>query len=46
MEIKPGTHCPLLNQECIQLKCAWFTQVRGANPNTGKEVDLPTKIKC
>jgi hypothetical protein len=39
MEIKPGTHCPLLNQECTQLKCAWFTQVRGTNPNTGKEVD-------
>ena len=39
MEMKPGTHCPLLNTECIQLKCAWFTQVRGTNPNTGKEVD-------
>ena len=21
------------------LQCAWFTQVRGHNPNTGKEVD-------
>ena len=39
MELKSGTHCPLLNSECIQLKCAWFTQVRGMNPNTGKEVD-------
>ena len=39
MEMKSGTHCPLLNTECIQLKCSWFTQVRGTNPNTGKEVD-------
>jgi hypothetical protein len=39
MEMKPGTHCPLLDIECIQLRCAWFTQVRGSNPNTGKEVD-------
>jgi hypothetical protein len=39
MEIKPGTHCPLLNKDCIELKCAWFTQIRGVNPNTGKEVD-------
>lgn len=21
------------------MQCAWFTQVRGHNPNTGKEVD-------
>ncbi len=23
----------------MQLKCAWFTLLRGTNPNTGKEVD-------
>jgi hypothetical protein len=39
MELKPGTYCPLIKKDCIQLKCAWFTQVRGTNPNTGKEVD-------
>lgn len=39
MELKAGKHCPLLNKECIQLQCHWFTQVRGINPNTGKEVD-------
>ena len=21
------------------MKCAWFTQLRGNNPNTGKEID-------
>jgi hypothetical protein len=39
MEIKPGTYCPLIKKDCIQLQCSWFTQVRGTNPNTGKEVD-------
>jgi hypothetical protein len=39
MEIKPGIYCPLVKKDCIGLQCAWFTQVRGHNPNTGKEVD-------
>jgi hypothetical protein len=39
MELKPGTFCPMLGKDCIQMQCAWFTQVRGTNPNTGKEVD-------
>ncbi len=39
MEIKPGNYCPLLKKDCIGFQCAWFTQVRGQNPNTGKEVD-------
>ena len=39
MEIKAGNYCPLLQKECIGLQCAWITQVRGTNPNTGEEVD-------
>lgn len=39
MEIKPGNFCPLLKKECIGLQCAWLTQVRGKNPNTGQDVD-------
>ena len=39
MEIKPGNYCPLIKKDCIGLQCAWFNQVRGHNPNTGKEVD-------
>lgn len=39
MELKPGNYCPLVKEDCLGLKCAWFTQVRGHNPNTGKEVD-------
>lgn len=39
MQMKPGTFCPLIKKDCIETKCSWFTQVRGANPNTGQEVD-------
>lgn len=40
MELKPKNGCPLDNfNPCRQLDCAWFIQVRGTNPNTGKEVD-------
>ena len=39
MEIKAGNYCPLLQKECIGLQCAWITQVRGTDPNTGNEVD-------
>lgn len=39
MELKPGTFCPLIKKDCVQMKCAFFTHMRGMNPNTGKEVD-------
>lgn len=39
MQIKNGTFCPLIKKDCVQLKCAWFTCLRGTNPNTGQEVD-------
>lgn len=39
MQLKPGTHCPFINGECIQFKCTQFIAIRGHNPNTGKEVD-------
>ena len=38
-KIKSGDFCPLIKKDCIGLKCAWFTQIRGLNPNTGAEVD-------
>lgn len=31
--------CPLLKKPCIEGKCAWYTQIRGSNPNTGQPVD-------
>jgi hypothetical protein len=39
MQIKPGNYCPLIKKKCIEGKCAWFTHVRGLNPNTGTEID-------
>jgi len=38
-KIKPGNFCPLIKKDCIGLKCAWYTQMRGTNPNTGEPVD-------
>ena len=40
MKIEVKTNCPLHNFEpCKQMECAWFTQVRGTNPNTGEDID-------
>lgn len=37
--MKKGHFCPLIKKECVGNKCAWYTQVRGVNPNTGHPVD-------
>jgi hypothetical protein len=39
MELKPGNFCPLIKKDCMGMACSWFTQMRGTNPNTGKEID-------
>ena len=39
MKIEPNNFCPLIQSDCKGLGCSWFTQIRGTNPNTGKEVD-------
>jgi hypothetical protein len=39
VQLKNGTHCPLLNKECIGLDCAWMTRVQGVDTNTGNQVD-------
>jgi hypothetical protein len=39
MQIKNGTFCPLIKKDCVQLQCAWFTQLRGTHPQTGAEID-------
>jgi len=38
-KLKPGNFCPLIKKDCIGLKCSWYTQMRGTNPNTGEPVD-------
>ena len=39
MKLEVGKFCPLIGKDCIQTQCAWITQVRGVDSNTGKEVD-------
>lgn len=39
VQIKPSNFCPLVQKECLGLGCAWFTQIRGTNPQTGEPVD-------
>lgn len=40
MELKVKDNCPLNGfKPCKQLDCAWFVQMRGTDPNSGKEVD-------
>lgn len=39
MKLEPSTFCPLIKDECKKLGCSWFTQLRGANPQTGEVVD-------
>lgn len=40
MKIEPGNGCPLDGfKPCRQLACAWFTQIRGTDPQTGQDAD-------
>ena len=39
MELKPGTFCPLIKEDCIQFKCAFWTHLRGTHPQSGKDMD-------
>ena len=39
MKLEPGKFCPLIGKDCIGLQSAWFTQIRGMNPQSGEEVD-------
>lgn len=40
MKLEVKSNCPLDDfKPCRQFECAWFTQVRGTNPQSGQEVD-------
>jgi hypothetical protein len=40
MKIEAKNNCPLNGfSPCKELECAWFTHVRGVNPNTGEELN-------
>jgi hypothetical protein len=37
--LEQGKFCPLIKKECIGIKCSWFTQVRGSDPQSDREID-------
>ena len=39
MQLEQGKFCPLIGKDCIQMQCSWFCQIRGNDPQTGKEID-------
>lgn len=38
-KLEAGKFCPLIKKDCIGIQCSWYTQVRGTDPNSGREVD-------
>lgn len=40
MKLEVKDNCPLNGfEKCKQFECAWFCQMKGTDPNTGKEID-------
>ena len=39
MQLEQGNFCPLIGEDCLKLKCCWFTQIRGMHPQTGEDID-------
>ena len=39
MKLEQGKFCPLIGEDCLGLKCSWFTQIRGMHPQPGEEID-------
>jgi hypothetical protein len=39
MKLEVGKFCPLIKKDCVGMKCSWFSQIRGTNPNTGEAID-------
>lgn len=38
--MKPKDNCPLNKfKPCKKFDCTWYIQVRGSDPNSGKEID-------
>jgi hypothetical protein len=40
MKMQAKQNCPLNGfNACVELQCAWFTKMQGANPNTGETIE-------
>lgn len=39
MRLESGNFCPVIGGDCKQLECKWFIHLRGADPQSGQEID-------
>ncbi len=39
MKLEQSKFCPLIKDNCKELGCSWFTQLRGRHPQTGESID-------
>lgn len=39
VKIAQDDFCPLIKENCIQLKCKFFTKLVGKDPQTGKDIE-------
>lgn len=39
MQLKVGEFCPLIDKDCVQLRCKFFCKIQGNDTNTGKDVE-------
>ena len=39
MQLKSGDFCPLINGECKQFECKFWTQINGKNQQTCEQID-------
>lgn len=38
-EFEDGQFCPLIADKCAKHKCAWYTCVKGTDPQSGQPID-------
>lgn len=36
---KSDKWCPLIQKDCKEHKCSWYTHIQGVNPQTGENMD-------
>lgn len=39
MQLKVGEFCPLIDKDCVQLRCKFFCKIQGKDTNTGKDIE-------
>ena len=39
MQLKTGDFCPLINGTCKQFECKFWNNIKGTDPQTGKDIE-------